>query len=78
MARRRDRQRIEKLRASSTKIGAKRRLQDTERQQQLRAFAGKHGIGCFGAGPHSDRWAKSGWSKRLVPGSRGAARAARA
>jgi hypothetical protein len=63
MARRRDRQRIEKLRASSTKIGAKR-LQDTERQQQLRACAGKHGIACFGAGRHSDRWAKSGWSKR--------------
>lgn len=60
----RDRQRIEKLRATSAKLTRKRRLKDTERQAHLQRFAEKHGIGCFGAGPHSDRWAKSGWSKR--------------
>jgi hypothetical protein len=63
MERRRDRQRVEQLRERSAKLKRKRRLRDTERQLHLRAFAAKHELACFGPGPHSDRWAKSGWNK---------------
>jgi hypothetical protein len=63
-AKRRDRQRIAKLRTTSKKLKEKRRLKDTERQQHLQRFAEKYDITCFGSGPHSDRWATSGWSKR--------------
>jgi hypothetical protein len=63
MERRRDRQRVERLRERSAKLKRKRRLRDTERQLHLRAFAAKHDFACFGSGPHSDRWAKGGWNK---------------
>jgi hypothetical protein len=63
-ASRRDRQRLEKLRTHSRRIRARGRLKDDERQRALSAFADKHELTCFAAGPHSDQWAKSGWNKR--------------
>jgi hypothetical protein len=64
-AKRRHRQRLERLRASSKKAGAKRRQADDERQEQLRDFADRHGLDCFACHEREwKRWAKSGWNKR--------------
>ncbi len=64
MARRRDRQRVEKLRASSTKAKARQRQVDSVRQLAIQGFVDKHSIECFGCGTVAARWAKNGINKR--------------
>jgi hypothetical protein len=49
-AKRRDRQRVTKLRASAKKAKAKQRRGDDFRQQAIQAFVAKHSIECFGCG----------------------------
>jgi hypothetical protein len=63
-ARRRDRQRIEKLRVSSKEAKAKRRQKDSERQDTIQAFVDEHSLQCFGCGTVAARWATFGRSKR--------------
>jgi coenzyme F420-reducing hydrogenase gamma subunit len=63
-AKRRDRQRVTKLRASAKKAKAKQRRGDDFRQQAIQAFVAKHSIECFGCGTQEARWAKNGISKR--------------
>jgi hypothetical protein len=63
-AKRRDRQRVEKLRASSKKARARQRQGDSLRQATIQAFVEKHSIECFNCGAVEARWAKNGISKR--------------
>jgi hypothetical protein len=63
-ARRRDRQRIEKLRVSAKKAKARQRQSDSLRQRAIQDFVEKHAIECFGCGAVEARWAKNGISKR--------------
>ena len=64
-AKRRDRQRIEKLRQQTDRATGRKRQQDEVRQLALQRFAERNNISCFSC--HSrdgKRWAKSGFSKR--------------
>jgi hypothetical protein len=63
-AKRSDRQRITKLRASSKKAKARQRQSDSLRQLALQAFVDKHSIECFACGATAGRWAKNGINKR--------------
>ena len=60
----RDRQRLSGLRESSKKAKERAKRADDLAQQTRREFVEKHGVECFGPGPHSHRIAKTGWSKR--------------
>ena len=62
-ARRRDRQRVGKLRSSSNKAKARQRQNDSLRQSALQAFVDKHRIECFKCGATAGRWAKNGINK---------------
>ena len=63
-AKRRDRQRVEKLRASARNEKARQRQGDSLRQTAIQAFVDKYSIECFGCGKVAARWAKNGVSKK--------------
>lgn len=63
-ARRRDRQRTSKLRASSKKAKARQRQNDSLRQLAIQAFVDRHSIECFACGTVAARWATNGINKR--------------
>ena len=63
-AKRRDRQRTSKLRASSKKAKARQRQTDSLRQLAIQAFVDRHAIECFACGTVAARWAKNGINKR--------------
>jgi hypothetical protein len=61
---RRDRQRIGKLRTAAKKAKARQRQGDSLRQIAIQAFVDRHSIECFGCGTVAARWAKNGTNKR--------------
>jgi hypothetical protein len=63
-AKRRDRQRLSKLRASAKRAKARQRQVDSLRQAAIQAFVDKHSIECFVRGTREARWAKNDINKR--------------